>query len=121
MFTSCGWFFDDFDRIEPRNNVSYTAQAVWLTYQATGADLSAKAVGLLRNVKSWRTGDRADSVFSHHLQRASTQRPTSVNYEPSIPRPPSQIGRVLCSFCDGMPSKNALKYLLPILDGSGVR
>jgi alpha-amylase/alpha-mannosidase (GH57 family) len=23
MFTSCGWFFDDFDRIEPRNNVAY--------------------------------------------------------------------------------------------------
>jgi hypothetical protein len=47
MFTSCGWFFDDFDRIEPRNNVSYAAQAVWLTYQATGADLSTKAGGCL--------------------------------------------------------------------------
>jgi alpha-amylase/alpha-mannosidase (GH57 family) len=74
MFTSCGWFFDDFDRIEPRNNVSYTAQAVWLTYQATGADLSTKASALLRQVKSWRTGNRADAVFNHHLQRAQAKR-----------------------------------------------
>ena len=36
MFTSCGWFFDDFDRIEPKNNVAYAAQAVRLTHQATG-------------------------------------------------------------------------------------
>jgi hypothetical protein len=28
IFTSCGWFFDDFSRIEPRNNVAYAAQAV---------------------------------------------------------------------------------------------
>ncbi len=33
MFTSCGWFFDDFDRIEPRNNVKYAAQAICLTQQ----------------------------------------------------------------------------------------
>ena len=40
VFTSCGWFFDDFGRIEPQNNVAYAAQAVWLTYLATGVDLT---------------------------------------------------------------------------------
>jgi hypothetical protein len=70
MFTSCGWFFDDFDRIEPRNNVAYAAQAVWLTNLATGVNLESQALSLLKAVKSWRSGLRADMVFSHHLQRA---------------------------------------------------
>lgn len=69
IFTSCGWFFEDFDRIEPRNNVAYSAQAVWLTYLATGVDLTSKAMGWLRQVKSWRTGLRGDVVFSQYLQR----------------------------------------------------
>jgi hypothetical protein len=36
MFTSCGWYFDDFGRIEPKNNVAYAAQAVRLTRPAPG-------------------------------------------------------------------------------------
>ena len=70
MFTSCGWFFEDFDRIEPKNNVRYAAQAVWLTQLATGVDLSGQAVEWLRPVKSWKNGLRADEVFSQHLTRA---------------------------------------------------
>ena len=73
MFTSCGWFFDDFDRIEPRNNVSYCAQAVWLTYRATGIDLSPQASAWLRPVRSWRTGMTADTVFLNYLARARTR------------------------------------------------
>lgn len=70
MFTSCGWFFEDFDRIEPRNNVLYAAQAVWSVYLATGVDLSYRAMAWLRPVFSPRTSLRADSVFSQHLDRA---------------------------------------------------
>ncbi len=70
MFTSCGWFFDDFDRIEPRNNIAYAAQAVWLTKLATGVDLSTPAIHHLHQVKSWRSGLHADVVFSHHIIRA---------------------------------------------------
>ena len=44
MFTSCGWFFDDFDRIEPKNNVAYAAQAVRLTRVATGVNLAPSAL-----------------------------------------------------------------------------
>lgn len=83
MFTSCGWFFDDFDRIEPRNNVSYAAQAVWLTKQATGLDGSARAAGLLKNVHSWRTGSRADSVFNQYIQRARIVAPAAVGEPPN--------------------------------------
>ncbi|HOD05706.1 MAG TPA: DUF3536 domain-containing protein [Anaerolineaceae bacterium] len=67
MFTSCGWFFEDFDRIEPRNVVAYAAQAVWLTNLATGEDFSQKALGWLRPVESWVSGLRADVVFSDRL------------------------------------------------------
>lgn len=38
MFTSCGWFFDDLSRIEPRNNISYAAHASALMNQVTGND-----------------------------------------------------------------------------------
>jgi alpha-amylase/alpha-mannosidase (GH57 family) len=71
MFTSCGWYFDDFDRIEPRNNVAYAAQAVLMVKQATGADLSWIAEEELAKVKSWRSGLRADMVFRKHLRRAA--------------------------------------------------
>ncbi len=70
MFTSCGWFFDDFDRIEPRNNVNYAAQAVLLTEKAVEEDLSEQALQALSKVRSWRTGLCADEVFKRHLQRA---------------------------------------------------
>lgn len=71
MFTSCGWFFDDFDRIEPRNAVAYAAQAVLLTKQATGADLSWIAEEELSKVRSWRSGLRAEEVYRKHLRRAA--------------------------------------------------
>lgn len=70
MFTSCGWFFDDFDRIEPRNNVAYTAQAVWLTQMATGAYIAPMAQAALMHVRSSRTGLCAEEVFARHLLRA---------------------------------------------------
>ncbi len=70
MFTSCGWFFDDFDRIEPRNNVAYAAHAVLLTEKAMEVDLTQAALEALSGVRSWRTGLCADEVFRKHLQRA---------------------------------------------------
>lgn len=70
MFTSCGWFFDDFDRIEPRNNVRYAAQGIWLVQQAVGLDLTSLALDGFRLVKSQRTGLRADTIFSEHMTRA---------------------------------------------------
>jgi hypothetical protein len=63
MYTSCGWFFDDFDRIEPQNNVAYAAQAVNLIYQATGKDLSSGMMRDLKAVVSRRSGISGDQVF----------------------------------------------------------
>lgn len=70
MFTSCGWFFEDFDRIEPKNNLAYAAQAVFLARLATGVDLQAQTLADLRAVVSPLTGLSADQVFEGRLRRA---------------------------------------------------
>jgi hypothetical protein len=81
MFTSCGWYFEDFSRIEPRNNVAYAAQAVCLTRQATGIDLAAQVMADLRCVESSTTGVRGDIVFQGYLRQASCLR----RENPAIP------------------------------------
>ncbi len=70
MFTSCGWFFEDFDRIEPKNNVAYAAHAAALTQQATGVDLATETLQTLRQVSSARTGLSAAQVFEAALARS---------------------------------------------------
>jgi hypothetical protein len=72
MFTSCGWFFEDFDRIEPRNNLAYAANAVQLVKTASGADLSGAVLRDLHGVVSERSGLRGDQVFREYLQKKST-------------------------------------------------
>jgi len=69
MFTSCGWFFDEFDRIEPRNNVSYAAQAVYLTEQASGIQLMEQSLRSLETVQSNRTGLSGTTVFASTYQK----------------------------------------------------
>ena len=71
IFTSCGWFFEDFDRIEPKNVIAYAAQAVRLAYLATGDDLAPQVVSDLKHVVSPLTGLTADQVFTNHLSRTS--------------------------------------------------
>jgi hypothetical protein len=80
MFTSCGWFFDDFDRIEPKNNVAYAAQAVRLARLATGVDLEQAVVADLQRVVSRRTAMRADRVFLRHLRRAEGVQSVRIGY-----------------------------------------
>lgn len=70
MFTSCGWFFDDFDRIEPRNCVAYAARAVRLARQATGIDLAPGVTKDLRLVRSPYTHLSAAQVFESYLNRS---------------------------------------------------
>lgn len=70
MYTSCGWFFEDFDRIEPKNNLAYAAQAVRLTRLATGVDLEPYVLKDLSKVISPRTWLRADIVFNYYMKRA---------------------------------------------------
>lgn len=70
MFTSCGWFFDDFNRIEPKNNIAYAAQAVRLARIATGIDLSPQVKSDLKLVQGNYNRIQGDIVFERQLQRA---------------------------------------------------
>jgi hypothetical protein len=69
IFTSCGWFFDDFNRIEPKNNVAYAAQALRLTNLAVGVNLTDQLKSDLHYVVSQRTGIRGDKVLQKELQK----------------------------------------------------
>jgi len=80
MFTSCGWFFEDFDRIEPRNNVAYAAQATLLARQATGVDLEASIVPYLARVSSERNSITAERVYQRHLRRAEALKSQRIGF-----------------------------------------
>lgn len=66
MFTSCGWFFGDFERIEARNNLAYAAMAVYLLEEVTGnEDYYRKIHRALTRVVNATTGVRASTIFSN--------------------------------------------------------
>ena len=62
-FTSCGWFFEDLDRIEPRNNIAFARRAVSLFWQATGHDLQRGFLKDLEQARSWRTGGTGADLY----------------------------------------------------------
>jgi hypothetical protein len=80
MFTSCGWFFGEFNRIEPRNNVAYAAQAVYLARLATGIDLSPDIIADLRGVTNPDCGLGADEIFERHIQRAERVSKSQIGF-----------------------------------------
>ncbi len=80
MFTSCGWFFDEFNRIEPRNNIGYAAQAVYLTEKATGTSIYPAALDALRNIKSTRTFLTAVDVFKDIYTRCQERDAEFLRY-----------------------------------------
>ena len=80
MFTSCGWFFENFHRIEPQNNIAYAAQAVWLTEQVTGEDLRTTAMEVFKKVRDNRTGLRGDTVFAERYNRSRDFSESAVSY-----------------------------------------
>lgn len=69
MFTSCGWFFDDLSRIEPRNNLSYAAHAVVLMESITGKDFHSSIIPVLRGSVDNRTSRTSADIFLEAYQR----------------------------------------------------
>jgi hypothetical protein len=70
MFTSCGWFFDELGRIEPKNNIGYAAQSILLVEYAAKKDLAEKAGALLKNVVSTRFNINGQAIFNEYYERA---------------------------------------------------
>ncbi len=74
-FTSCGFFFEDVDRIEPRNDIAFARRAISLYWQALGVDLQRDFLLDLQAVKSWRT----------HLTGADLYRQLPVSHRDQLP------------------------------------
>lgn len=62
-WTSCGFFFEDLDRLEPRNNIAFARRAISLFWLATGEDLQKDFVEDLQQAKSWRTGKTGADLY----------------------------------------------------------
>lgn len=73
MFASCGWFFDRFDRIEPKNNLTYAAYAVLLTERTSGVDLAKKYRPFLLKIGGEGYGYSGNDVFYEAYDRFSVQ------------------------------------------------
>jgi alpha-amylase/alpha-mannosidase (GH57 family) len=69
MFTSCGWFFDELNRIEPRNNIGYAAQVTVLLELASHKELAEKMADKLKAVKSNRYNVNGYDVFMDYYIR----------------------------------------------------
>jgi alpha-amylase/alpha-mannosidase (GH57 family) len=63
MFTSCGFFFEDLDRIEPRNDIALARRAISLVWQATHIDLQAAFLADLAQARSGRTGRTGADLY----------------------------------------------------------
>src|SRR6266516_4451666 len=75
-FTSCGLFFEDLDRIEPRNNIAFARRSISLIWQALGIDLQPGFVSELRAVKSWRVPLTGADVYRQLPIIGSNQLPS---------------------------------------------
>lgn len=69
MFTSCGWFFDDLSRIEPRNNLAYAAHAVYEIEKISGKDYHSPVLKLLERAQDPVHGVNAADLFWTDYQR----------------------------------------------------
>jgi hypothetical protein len=70
MFASCAWFFDDLDRIEPRNAIGYGLRALREAERVHRLDLLTAYVSDLRGARSTRTGRTGADLLADVLTRA---------------------------------------------------
>ena len=75
MFTSCGWFFDDLDRFEPRYVVANAARAIQLCCQATGVDLGPVFRETLASARSGVSGLTAAGLYDEIVVHAEEVAP----------------------------------------------
>ena len=65
MYTSCGWFFGDFNRLESQNNILYAAKAIDYTEKATGLEFRRSISRYLSKIESHDTGLKASTIFNN--------------------------------------------------------
>ena len=88
MFASCAWFFEDLDRIEPRNAIGYGLRALRQAEMVHRVDLATAYADDLRGARSWRTGrtgldllreaaSRAPAPYGRAIPAAEAGRPVT--------------------------------------------
>ncbi len=74
MFTSCGWFFNELNRIEPRNCISNAAYAVFLVEKALGISLAQKYAKMLSSIESEDQKLTGSSIFLQACERFKQEK-----------------------------------------------
>ena len=64
MYTSCAWFWEDVDRLEPKYALANAAGAVRLVEKATGVALEDALLADLGQIRSARTGRTAADLYA---------------------------------------------------------
>jgi hypothetical protein len=72
MFTSCGWFFGNLARLEPRYNIAVAAHAAWVVERVFGKDLHTPILALLDNARDEAHGLTAGDIFRLEFARLKT-------------------------------------------------
>jgi len=70
MLTSCGFFFEDLDRIEPRNNIAFAARAIACLPREDRRALTDDFLDDLKTTQSWRTGRTGADILRSVLEAA---------------------------------------------------
>jgi len=68
MYTSCGFFFEDLSRLEPRYVIAYAAKAIHLVKEATGVSLEEGFKRDLRLAVSWITDQTGEDIYDEVVQ-----------------------------------------------------
>ncbi|MGZ3638967.1 MAG: DUF3536 domain-containing protein [Ktedonobacterales bacterium] len=87
MYTSCGFFFEDLDRIEPRNDVAFARRAISLVWQANGFDLQTDFLRDLAEAHSWRNGLTGADIYRQLPPVAPDLLPSMATLAPASEEP----------------------------------
>ncbi len=83
MYTSCGFFFEDVDRIEPRNDIAFARRAISLVWQATRQNLQGDFVADLAATHSWRNGLSGADLYAQLPPVSAELLPPTAKPEPA--------------------------------------
>lgn len=72
MYTSCGFFFEDLSRLEPRYVIAYAAKAIHLVKEATGISLEEGFKRDLRLAVSWITDQTGEDIYEEVMSNEAT-------------------------------------------------
>jgi alpha-amylase/alpha-mannosidase (GH57 family) len=70
MMTSCGTFFEDLARVEPRNSIAYAARALSYLPVRWRRPLEEEFLAALRGARSWRSGQTGAEMYEELMRPA---------------------------------------------------